>query len=71
MSDDREHLETLPTELILSIAENRCLSTHDLANFALAGRQYTDLVMSVLYKRNIREENASASKTFRVNQRNT
>ncbi|KAI7784163.1 kinase pkk2 [Diaporthe eres] len=71
MTDNAEHLATLPPELILLVAEDRCLSTHNLAAFALAGKQYADLVMSVLYKRNIREENASACKTFWVNQRNT
>lgn len=71
MTDNREHLAKLPAELLLVVAEDRCLSTRDLVAFALTSKRYADLAISVLYKKNIREENASACKTFWVNQRNT
>lgn len=71
MADDREHLARLPAELVLLIAEQPSLSTSDLAVFARTSSRYSDLVISVLYRKNIREENASACKTFWVNQQNT
>ncbi|KAK2614658.1 hypothetical protein N8I77_001464 [Diaporthe amygdali] len=55
-----DYLAKLPAEILLHIAEDSCLSTRDLANFARTSSRYTDIVISVLYKKNIREENSNA-----------
>ncbi|KKY34801.1 putative protein kinase pkk2 [Diaporthe ampelina] len=60
MADNRGHLARLPAELFLLIAEDPCLSTRDLVAFALANSRHATLALPVLYKKNIREENASA-----------
>lgn len=59
-----DYLAKLPAEILLHIAEDSCLSTRDLATFARTSSRYTDTVISVLYKKNIREENANARKLF-------
>lgn len=64
MTDKREHLARLPAELLLMVAEDLCLSARDLAAFARTSSMYSDLVISALYKKNIREEHASACKDF-------
>lgn len=72
MTDNREHLARLPAELFLLVAEDARLSTQDLYALACASpRRYAKWVIPVLYKKNIREENASACKSFWVNQGNT
>lgn len=68
---DREYLARLPDELLLLIAEDPCLSTRDIGAFALASSRYANVAHPVLYENNIREENASACKTFRINSRTT
>lgn len=71
MADNTEHLERLPNELYLVVAEDPCLSTRDLYHFALANRRYATLTIPALYRKNIKEENASARKSSRTNQHTT
>lgn len=68
---DREYLARLPDELLLLVAEDPCLSTRDIGAFALASSRYANVANPVLYKKNIREENASACRIFRINSRTT
>lgn len=64
MADTTEHLATLPAELVLLVAEVPSLSTRDLVAFALTNSKYARWIIPALYRKNIREENASACKTF-------